>query len=1119
MAVETFEQLCHAVNRPSLLSPSGVVCALGGQPLDVIGETEVRVSKAGPITVLVTRSLPHELILGSDAIERGKGILDYETETLWWYGIRFPLYRYPDSACAISAVSIRESTGYSDIDTILARYSGVFSDTNPVLGYCDVITCTIDTGDSPPLYQRPYRTPLAKRKIIDDQIDQMLRAGVIQPTSSPWASPVTLVPKSDGTYRFCCDFRRLNSVTRRDRYPAVLVQDIFDQLHGATIFTTLDLQSGYWQIPVAPEDQPKLSFVCHRGQFSFTRMPFGISNGCQNFQRAMDEVLRGLIGVCCFVYLDDIVIYSQNPEAHAHHLELVLQRLQKAGLRVKTKKCTFACEEVPLLGYIVNKDGIRPHPDKTAAIAQMPPPKSLTEVRRFLGMCGYYRQTVPNYAEIARPLVSLTHKHTRWDWTPAHETAFRTLQQLLLSDSVLMYPRVDQPYKLYTDASAHCVGGILTQTDDNGTEKVIQYVSQQLDKTQQKWAAIEREAYAIVYCLKKLRPYLWGAEFEIYTDHKPLRALFMGEVANTRVQRWAVLIAEYGAPIKYREGQNNIRADFLSRLPPPSVDVIDTAAGVEPQTGTVTWTLPLRFDGIDKQLLSTQQQKEFPDAWKAALDPENEEYQVQDGVLYSCRRPGARQALYPRVLLPTQWQQQVIDRCHKQTGHAGTWRTLCAIREAYVWPGMQTNVNMALKLCAICQLYKSQPQRVPFTRMPDPRYPHQIVSMDITGPFTRSDKGNVYLLNLVDHLTGWADCYPLSNKRGETIANVLQRDYFPRYGSVECLISDNGGEFRNADLSNLLKACDVEHRTTTPYRPQANAKVERFHRTLKGILERLMAVNSSRWEAELPTAITAYRNTVSGATNYTPFQALYGRPMRVPLTKALRDGLPGFEHNDDRVATLARTWAGAREALRQEREANEAQQKRKRLSGELHVGDLVIVLLPGMKRTFQPRWDARWQVIRTRHPVYWIRHLPTGQEKVLHREKLRWVSPNVDWTDVADRTGDTDGDPLLRPQSPDLRPHSTNQHNIDDCQPGGTQHQPSDTLPLIGGPLTNQSQITSPNIALPHSDTHIHHHTPQAARRRYPARKRRPPQRLEWHAWPEKRGRLGTLDFWAYCRA
>ena len=227
-----------------------------------------------------------------------------------------------------------------------------------------------------------------------------------------------------------------------------------------------------------------------------------------------------------------------------------------------------------------------------------------------------------------RFLVALTRKHTRWEWTHEHEAAFCCLQNMLLSDKVLMYPRVTQPYKLYTDASANCVQNILTQQDDDGVERIIQYVSDQLNDTQRRWASVEREAYAIVYCLKKLQLYLWGADFEIFTDHKPLQALFMGEVGNTQVQQRVVLIAEFGAPIRYRQGKNNSCAHFLRHLPPPAVDVVDTAAGVEPQTGTMIWTLPLQFDGTDKAELSEKQQQEFNNCWHAAMDFDNESYQV-----------------------------------------------------------------------------------------------------------------------------------------------------------------------------------------------------------------------------------------------------------------------------------------------------------------------------------------------------------------------------------------------------------------------------------------------------------------------------------------------------------
>ena len=438
--------------------------------------------------------------------------------------------------------------------------------------------------------------------------------------------------------------------------------------------------------------------------------------------------------------------------------------------------------------------------------------------------------------------------------------------------------------------------------------------------------------------------------------------------------------------------------------------------------------------------------------------------------------------------------------------------------------------------------------------MPDPRYPHQIVSMDIAGPFTRSARGNIYLLNFVDHLTGWADCYPLRNKRGETVADILQREYFPRYGSVEVVTSDRGGEFQNSAVRAILRACDVEHRMTTPYRPQANAKVERFHRTLKGILGRLMAGSRSDWESGLGAALTIYRSTVSSATGYTPFQALYGRQMRIPLTKAIREGPADAEFEDDRVATLARIWIGAREALRQEREANEAQQRRKRLSGELHTGDSVIILTPGLKRTFQPKWEAWWQVIRTRHPVYWIRHLPSGREKVLHREKLRWVPPDIDWKtapeqlDIEDQglpddwepfeevvtsdvgTEGVQGDPGLIRQTP-IEGRNDTPQSTDVRGPSSEAGSPpavdTDPTPAIQAPEDDGGDAPLPmDISDRDSDAELQEperETPppgRSERRVYPRRRRRPPRYLDdytgWERRPSKRGRLAPLDFWAF---
>lgn len=332
----------------------------------------------------------------------------------------------------------------------------------------------------------------------------------------------------------------------------------------------------------------------------------------------------------------------------------------------------------------------------------------------------------------------------------------------------------------------------------------------------------------------------------------------------------------------------------------------------------------------------------------------------------------------------------MIDRCHNQTGHAGRWKTTRAILESYVWSGLRRDVAERLQRCAVCQIHKAQPQHVPHGRMPDPIYPHQIVSMDLVGPFTRSEKGHVYLFTLIDHLTGWADAYPIANKRGDTIANILHQEYFPRYGAPDVLISDNGLEFVNSAVNNLCTANVVEHRNTTPYHAQSNAKIELWHRTLKGILSRLMTTSKSGWETQLGPALTAYINTVSTASGYTPFQALYDRQGRLPLTKAVHNPTHTELFGDDRLASLAQTWQQARVTLLHEREVNEELQRRKRLGKPLQVGDNVIVLIPVMGSSFQPRWDTRWTIIRARDPVYWIRHNKTGNEKPIETTLGSW---------------------------------------------------------------------------------------------------------------------------------
>ena len=525
LRLDIFHTLADRAHRHRLLADAPALGGVSGASLDVRGSTEIKIQGvAKPIRVTVLGDLPCKMVLGEDALQDGQGIIDFGRNVLRWHRREWPMRRI-EHAFEASLGQVLPETGDEQINQLIQKNADLFSAKGEPNGFCSNSPIHIKTNH-PPISQAAYRTPLSKRKLVEEAIADMLTENVIRPSESAWASPITLVPKRDGSTRFCVDYRKLNSVTIRDQYPLPQIQDIFDQVGGSTIFSSLDLKAGYWQLAVAEDSIEKTAFRCHLGHYEFLRMPFGLTNAPAVFQRMMDKVLAGLIGRIVMVYLDDIVIYSRSEEEHVQHLELVFARLREAGLRLKPTKCFFGLEEIKLLGYIVNRDGIHTDPEKVKAIAKLTPPRDLKGVRSFLGMTGFYRQCLPDYAQIAEPLEELKRKYAHFVWGPSQSEAFEKLKQLLTSSHVMTAPRTDRPYKLYTDACDYAVGAILVQVDDSGTERVIQYVSHSLSSVQRRWATIEKEAYAVVYAISKLRPYLYGADFTVYTDHKPLTSLF-----------------------------------------------------------------------------------------------------------------------------------------------------------------------------------------------------------------------------------------------------------------------------------------------------------------------------------------------------------------------------------------------------------------------------------------------------------------------------------------------------------------------------------------------------------------------------------------------------------------
>jgi len=425
----------------------------------------------------------------------------------------------------------------------------------------------INTGDAVPIMMRRHRHAVKENEVIDDNVDDMLKDGVVQEGSGAWGFPVVLVKKKDGTVRLCVDYRALNAVTTKDVYPLPRIDETLEALFDSRQFTSLDLHAGYWQLAVAPEDRPKTAFTTRRGLLQFCRMPFGLCNAPGTFQRLMDCGLRGLTWVCCLVYLDDVIIFSKGSVArHVVELAVVLERLSAAGLSLKASKCSFAATKMEYLGHDLTTNGIQPTTRLVKAVTDFPRPTDVAEVRRFVALAGYYRRFMPSFGARMSPLTKLLRKASEWRWESEQEEAFKWAKIRLARKPVLIYPDYRLPFKLTTDASKAGLGAVLSQDQGHGDQPVA-YASNVNSPTVAKYSISELECLAVVWAVKLFRPHIYGRRFVIVTDHVALKWLMTCKEPAGRLHRWALTLQEFDFEVVYRPGRENAVADALSRGP------------------------------------------------------------------------------------------------------------------------------------------------------------------------------------------------------------------------------------------------------------------------------------------------------------------------------------------------------------------------------------------------------------------------------------------------------------------------------------------------------------------------------------------------------------------------
>ncbi|TYK12237.1 pol protein [Cucumis melo var. makuwa] len=888
-----------------------------------------------------------------------------------------------------SVVDIREPKVSLSSEPVVREYPDVFPDELPGLPPPREVDFAIDLEPgTAPISRVPYRMAPAELKELKVQLQELLDKGFIRPSVSPWGAPVLFVKKKNGSMRLCIDYRELNKVTVKNRYPLPRIDDLFDQLQGATVFSKIDLRSGYHQLRIRDSNIPKTAFCSRYGHYEFIVMSFGLTNAPAVFMDLMNRVFKDFLDSFVIVFIDDILIYSKTEVEHEKHLHQVLETLRANKLYAKFSKCEFWLKMVTFLGHVVSSEGVSMDPAKIEAVINWPRPSTVSEIQSFLGLAGYYRRFVEDFSRIASPLTQLTRKGTPFVWSPACESSFQELKQKLVTAPVLTVPDGSGSFVIYSDASKKGLGCVLMQQG-----KVVAYASRQLKSHEQNYPTHDLELAAVVFALKIWRHYLYREKIQIYTDHKSLKYFFTQKEFNMRQRRWLELVKDYDCEILYHPGKANVVANALSRKVAHSAALITKQtpllrdferAEIAVSVGEVTSQLAQLSvqPTLRQRIIVAQLNDPYLVEKRRLVETGQGEYfsiSSDDGLMF-----GGRLCVSENSAVKI----ELLTEAHSSpfTMHPGSTKMYQDLRSVYWWRNMKREVADFVNRCLVCQQVKTPRQRPAGLLQPlsVPGWKWESVLMDFITELPKTLKGYTVIWVVVDRLTKSAHFVPgkstyTASKWGQLYVTEIVR----LHGVLVSIISDRDARFTSKFWKGLQLALGTRLDFSTAFHLQTDGQTERLNQVLEDMLRACVLEFSGSWDSHLHLMEFAYNNSYQTTIGMAPFEALYGKCCRSPVC-----------------------WG-------ESRQKSYADVRRKDL--EFEMGDMVFLKVAPMKGVLRfekkgklsPRFVGPFEILERIGPVAYRLALPpsfSAVHDVFHVSMLRRY--------VADPTHVVDFEPL-----------------------------------------------------------------------------------------------------------